>query len=360
MNETTKNRKWDWSALSRCRSELFGISAISIIILHFTQDIMTYSPSGNETALLASRIYRTLIGSVGVEIFLFLSGMGLYFSMSKNPAPSITVFYKKRLRRVLIPYAIYGLIYWGLKDLIFLHKSPLTFLLDFTTLSFYLSGDACVWFVSFILVMYLIFPLLYRFEKEDNRHRDIYTLVFVAVGFGATFGSRFIFPALYNNIEIAAARIPIFVLGTYYGKKIIHREEASRFDILLCLSGVALKITDILAEFAGISVFSLIPGRFTSCFYSFAVMFLLSYLFSSLKLTKLKSALAETGKYSFELYITHVTIRQTLWIFGVETYKIVSYIAVVILSVIFSLLLNRVTDVILNLRNKKEAVKTGQ
>ena len=30
------------------------------------------------------KLYNTFIGSVGVEFFVFLSGVGLYFSMSKD------------------------------------------------------------------------------------------------------------------------------------------------------------------------------------------------------------------------------------------------------------------------------------
>ena len=42
------------------------------------------------------------VGAIGVDVFLFLSGMGLYYAMRKQPP--LRVFYKNRLKRILIPY----------------------------------------------------------------------------------------------------------------------------------------------------------------------------------------------------------------------------------------------------------------
>ena len=60
--------------ISEYRTELMGLSAIMILICH---------AEGND---LAMPYYLRLImaqGGIGVDIFLLLSGVGMYYSLSK-------------------------------------------------------------------------------------------------------------------------------------------------------------------------------------------------------------------------------------------------------------------------------------
>lgn len=69
---------------------------------------MNYTDSGILYDIAS--VYNLIFGSIGVEIFLFLSGMGLFFSMRKNE--NVLCFYKKRLKRLSVPYVLIGGIYW--------------------------------------------------------------------------------------------------------------------------------------------------------------------------------------------------------------------------------------------------------
>ena len=46
-------------------------------------------------------------GFLGVDIFMFFSGLGLCYSLKKN---SVSVFYKHRMKRIIPLYVILGLI----------------------------------------------------------------------------------------------------------------------------------------------------------------------------------------------------------------------------------------------------------
>ena len=74
-----------------------GMAILSILIFHYTEDC--YTVGINYSGIV--KLYKTYIGSSGVDIFLLLSGLGLYYSFSKNN--SIKDFYSKRLKRVLVP-----------------------------------------------------------------------------------------------------------------------------------------------------------------------------------------------------------------------------------------------------------------
>ena len=88
------------SDLSAYRTQLMGIATLMIIICH-----------ANAYHVLLPRFLASLFvwGNFGVDIFLFLSGIGLYYSLSKrntHKKDDYISFYKKRGVRIYIPYII--------------------------------------------------------------------------------------------------------------------------------------------------------------------------------------------------------------------------------------------------------------
>lgn len=152
--------------ISKYRDVLFGIAIIMIVIYHFSDDYLvaylsgSIDPAENPVKSLLSFGYQGVFGSIGVEIFLILSGMGLYYSFSKNS--DIRAFYKKRFSRLVVPYLIVALIFWAVKDLYILKSTILQYVSDITFVTMVTNGTRTIWFVGFILVMYLLFPLFYR------------------------------------------------------------------------------------------------------------------------------------------------------------------------------------------------------
>ena len=100
--------------------------------------------------------YIWLIGSIGVEIFIFLSGLGLYYSLRKQF--NISRYIYNRVERTIIPYLIYGGFFWIVVDIILSKRYIKNFLYDYSLLSFWIDGNKHLWFVAFIIVIYIIFP----------------------------------------------------------------------------------------------------------------------------------------------------------------------------------------------------------
>lgn len=73
-----KSMDWTnkWSVFSNERSALYGISILSIIIFHYFEDLNASDFSGMLRSIGA--VYLRIIGSVGVELFIFLSGISLF------------------------------------------------------------------------------------------------------------------------------------------------------------------------------------------------------------------------------------------------------------------------------------------
>lgn len=134
------------SNIGTYRTELMGISTWMILLLHF--------PLFNDTLL--ENIQGNLF--LGVEIFIMLSGFGLYYSFQKNN--DIKKFYFKRLYRIMPFYFFICVVYTVLKG-----DSMMDFILYFSTIGFY-GGVNYDWFVPFILLFYLFYPILLNFIKN--------------------------------------------------------------------------------------------------------------------------------------------------------------------------------------------------
>ena len=102
-----------WSDISKYRGELFGIAIISVIILHYLGTL--HSGETNRILYMFARFYNGAVGSVGVDIFVFLSGYGIFYSLCKKEP--LSKFFQKRFQRVLFPYLVLGLFFWTIKDL---------------------------------------------------------------------------------------------------------------------------------------------------------------------------------------------------------------------------------------------------
>lgn len=95
------------SDISKYRSELMGWAIVWIMMLHFT--FTQINPLG----------FLAQYGFAGVDIFMMVSGLGLFFSIDKNK--SIGRYYKRRILRIFPTYYILGVFvsFFYLKTLYF-------------------------------------------------------------------------------------------------------------------------------------------------------------------------------------------------------------------------------------------------
>lgn len=156
------------------------------------------------------------IGSVGVEFFAFLSGIGLYFSMTKDS--NILHFFYKRVKRILPTYVMVSILYWWLEDFVVKKNGLDAFIADISFVTFFTLGTRTFWYVLFILLAYLSYPCVYKFlHTELSEHLQLLTLIVIALII--QFLPKDIAPTLYTNIEILLGRFLIFFIGCWSGKR---------------------------------------------------------------------------------------------------------------------------------------------
>ena len=125
--------------ISKHRNALYGMAIVWILLLH-----------SNNCGYKWRSVFSIFnIGNMGCEVFLFLSGICLYFSFYKNG--DVLAFYKKRLIRIFLPVLLFCTWYWMLRIVVG-EIGVGELVANFTLLKFWITGDQQIWFVSLIFM----------------------------------------------------------------------------------------------------------------------------------------------------------------------------------------------------------------
>lgn len=339
-------------SISTYRNELFAFSIISIILFHFVDDFLD-STTATGIAILPANLFADIISSIGVEIFVLLSGFGLYFSFRKNS--DVLGFYKKRFIRILIPYGIFGCVAWLVLTII-REKDFWYYIYNFSLMSFWNSGNVMLWYIAFILVMYLAFPLIFLIINSEHGGRN--TLITLAIMYLILFSCANNSTTIYKDVEIALWRMPVFVIGTYFGKLAYEKRQFRTSHYIFFIAAFAQKFLflflDFLAEGEGsanavnaIHDFTHKYFRFFSGLYSLGLIFILVVIFRFLNSDVISKISLPISKVTLELYITHVTIRNISNALHLPVGKLWFFLIYLSLSVIITILLNVVSNKII-------------
>ena len=186
-------KSYSLGLLSTHRNFLYGVAAMWIVLCH----LLTSVP---RIGVLFPLAWLQAHGMAGVEIFLLLSGFGLYGSLSRNP--DIKAFYKKRLARVFLPAFIVAVFFCALT-----YMSPGDMLAAITIIPFFWTGKS-FWYVAFILMMYALYPLIYRLQRRFPRGA---WLIFGGIS-AVTLAALMLADCEIYHLR-ALTRIPVFLLG---------------------------------------------------------------------------------------------------------------------------------------------------
>lgn len=83
--------------ISKYRFELLGVATLMIIICH-SSNFVNFGNSKMDFMIRKIVTY----GNLGVPIFAFLSGWGIYYSLDKKT--DLRDFYFRRFKRTILPY----------------------------------------------------------------------------------------------------------------------------------------------------------------------------------------------------------------------------------------------------------------
>lgn len=193
------NYTFDTSNISRYRSELMGIAIIMIMLCH---NSIIFS---NDKIQLVHTIAITQLMQVGVDIFFFLSAIGCCYSL-KNDSNTLH-FYEKRLYRILPTYITVVFLYCIVRSVVGAQLSISDIFERFSLVTFFTRDVLEEWFVSGIIVLYFIFPIIFKVRSSFLLIQSCLWVFF----FSLVISICKIQIPMGNGIFII--RIPIFLFG---------------------------------------------------------------------------------------------------------------------------------------------------
>lgn len=307
----------DLNCISKYRLELMGISTLMILLCHAPAHI--HNMPHLLSAALAACAY-------GVDLFLFLSGMGLWYSLSKiDIKKGLLHWYRKRYIRLLLPCLIVQVLFITKQD--FLHH-----VLFFTGVFFFTKGDG-FWFVDMLIPLYFITPALFLLSKKRY---GLYALGFIAIlcfCFCMIMSEN---PIIWHTKQVMT-RVPSFLMGIMMAK-----------GIKECRSVNTIFVTFV--AFVVLPIMAFIAKRYISQDIMAAPFFVPMLLLVLCVILNLTNSMGGAiwrflGKISLESYLLNVSISFILdgLLSGIiPNYAI--YSITVVLGVIIAYVINRITQ----------------
>lgn len=322
--ETVVNVNDGFALLRKYRNCLMGFAAFCILIFH----TWTYVFEGTVLEFAESFVRR--ISFFGVDMFFFLSGLGLFFSIQSH---SVFRFYYHRFRRLAIPFLAVAFIRYATED-----WTAEQLWGSITGISFYTRNIySFLWFVPAIATLYLLFPIYYRLfsVSSDKKAFTLYVLViWLLVSLALTDN------VLRSDLYDFTNRIPVFCAGCLAGY--LSRQGTHIFNrsiwILLVLTLILGLYLSYLTNYRSMPLLVPTPN---CCVPTFLIAVSLSFLIPKglemlctvPKLKLLGSALvrflAFLGMMSLELYCIQA------WIFYLMSPWLEQHFSALMINIIF-------------------------
>ena len=192
----------DLNLLSKYRTPLMGLAALMVIFCHAPY-----------YGVVMPRVVHEVLGrgNLGVDIFLFLSGIGCWYSLFKGV--SLKQWYYRRFVRIFIPYLLMQIPFWIWK-LCNGEFSLSNEVLVFSTAGFWLNHVGA-WYVALLVPLYLLTPPIYKILQFGNRLLLAGLLVVgltVVCMWNIDMLSGSVH-AVIDNLQWAFRRVPSYVIG---------------------------------------------------------------------------------------------------------------------------------------------------
>lgn len=298
------------------RSGIMGVAIIWIFLLH---SAIGQNYFGVDNYILDH-------GWVGVDIFIFLSSFGLCFSFSKN---SLKQFYYRRLVRVIPTWLIIlflihiiGLIVSPLyPNMQFVYpRNFIDIICWYTGIGYWINGCFYEWYVPTLLLLYLIFPFIYKLSN-----RSLWgILILITVLTLSFYYWEFLF-----NIRLSYTRLIAYILGVLFYRYLNANQLQTFYIPIFALSLIMF----VIHKRFGIS------DVFLYEYLTPILVLIIAWLINILKLT---NVLSFWGAISLEFYLIHLYRRPQFFV-GIFTDSVLlQHVIAFFLCTVAAYILNRI------------------
>lgn len=323
--------QFELNLYSKYRTELMGMAAILVIFSHVHDSgVDMYEPIRQLFSL----------GASGVELFLFVSGFGLWKSYHNATdgtyaidAKIVCPWYKKRFLRILIPYLLFALPIYGvltLED----HSGIMEYIRRVTFVSFWTQGWG-LWYVAMLFPLYFLAPFLIRLLSGEYKVSWLVVLLLLTELF-AYFAFGVNKDVYYTKFIMS--RLPSFYIGVFMAQAICEEKKSPLWLVL----------------FIPLALYFLLRGLNHALDTRFFYLWILPLPFSTIGVwllarCKWLQALCKfMGVISLEIYCTHSFVPMFMMRLCNVTASMLFYLFGIGVSILLSVGINRLSKMIIN------------
>lgn len=296
-------KRFSLQRIGQSRGLLMGIATLWVALYHSRS--LDFTQSHILTALhLAGPIqYLKYMGNAGVDVFLFLSGYGLYYSLAKNPG--VRQFYARRFLKILPPVLIVTILYYGWQGTEGLREYTALNLHYALYHGVYDKGQ--FWYFSLLIVLYLLYPLFHRVIARYGGKGALGLAGFFII---LALAVRAIDSAYFGKTEIVLTRIPVFIAGAWVGKK--SRDGATIPGWIAGVSTIMTVVLLVLAAILPVPEEDFFIIRYLYGLVGISVCFAVSWLDQMVPANGFRRFLVLIGTYSMEIYLIYEPLYMNL------------------------------------------------
>lgn len=278
------------SWISKYRGQLMGVAILMVALFHssivHTNDLIDFF---------------CFSGDMGVDIFFFLSGFGMYYACLKKP--TYGQFMKKRMVRIVPAWFLVNL--YGQLDAVGFDLTKLNAwgtIKCMTGLSFLLNGTLLFWYIPAQLLFYAMTPLFMRiYEKSRFKAYLTYGVVWIGLlGLSILFHNGRYFIFLF--------RWPVYFLGITFGELSDRKVEIGKKYLIIAgiIGAFGMVFVNLVRKYNYLSFVRYDYKYFAYVFVSIPLCLLLSLFFE--KSRYFFKGLGFLGKITLEIYLLHEMI----------------------------------------------------
>lgn len=297
------------------KKTLMFISALMIIVFHLWINIFNSNIEN----------YIRYICFIGVDIFFFISA----YNIGNRKEIDYKKFIKNRLGNIYIKYIIYAIIAFIFYKWNILKLGSVLVGIDFINR----GGGSFLWFIPAIMIVYLLLPLYKKIDlKYERKTPVLFSIIFIII-------SIFISITGYKSLFIFTNRIPIILIGYYFGKDKLFDKLHNNKKIYYLISILLFIVGNIISYLIYINHISF--NYFIDIFYIMAIPLTMGLIFI-FDLIKSNMVIDIIGNSTLEIYAIQMIFgsKITLFIYNICENSIITNILSIIFILIISIILS--------------------
>lgn len=275
---------------------------------------------------------------LGVDVFMFATGIGSYYSLKKS---SYIDYLKKRLIRISIPYLLFMAL-WLPYAYIYRNIGVDGVIGNLFGVEWLFSNTKSFnWYISAIIIFYLLMPI---FVKAVNKY-----------GFWTIMLGSIILSLLFINnktLIIISSRLPVLMLGIYAGKM---ADEDRSINLKMGFLMVLLMVFGIvLTVYLHLAIDENALWNYGLFWYPHLLIvpglsFVLALIAGKIKDSSLYGYLSGLGSYTFEIYLLHIMMfdvyRRIIKPYNLSLWKVEAGTVVIsIMAIVLGKLFKQLSD----------------